>query len=53
MEERANVAPEVELTIENWDALFGEDGRVVTPIGEVKMGENQFTKLMRQGREGK
>ena len=53
MEERANVAPEVELTIENWDAQFGEDGRVVTPIGEVKMGENQFTKLMRQGREGK
>lgn len=53
MEERANVAPEMELTIENWDAQFGEDGRVVTPIGEVKMGENQFTKLMRQGREGK
>ena len=53
MEERANVAPEVELTIENWDAQFGEDGRVVTPIGEVKMDENQFTKLMRQGREGK
>lgn len=53
MEERANVAPELELTIENWDAQFGEDGRVVTPIGEVKMGENQFTKLMRQGREGK
>ena len=53
MEERANVAPEVELTIENWDAQFGEDGRVVTPIGEVKKGENQFTKLMRQGREGK
>ena len=53
MEEHAEVAPEVELTIENWDALFGEDGRVNTPIGEVKMGENQFTKLMRQGRNGK
>jgi hypothetical protein len=53
MEERANVAPEIELTIENWDAQFGEDGRVSTPIGEVKMGEHQFTKLMRQGREGK
>ena len=52
MEERAEVAPEIELTIENWDAQFG-DGRVNTPIGEVKMGENQFTKLMRQGREGK
>ena len=53
MEERVNVAPEMELTIENLDAQFGEDGRVVTPIGEVKMGENQFAKLMRQGREGK
>ena len=53
MEEHAEVAPEVELTIENWDALFGEDGRVNTPIGEVKMGENQFAKLMRKGRNGK
>ena len=53
MENRAAEAPEVELTIENWDALFGEDGIVNTPIGEVKMGENQFTKLMRKGREGK
>ena len=53
MEERAEVAPEIELTIENWDAQFGEDGYVSTPIGEVKMGENQFTKLMRQGRESK
>ncbi len=53
MEENANTAPDVELTIENWDALFGEEGKVITPIGEVKMGENQFTKLMRQGRDGK
>jgi predicted RNA methylase len=53
MEEKAIVAPEMELTIENWDAQFGEDGIVSTPIGNVKMGENQFTKLMRQGRNGK
>ncbi len=53
MEERAEIAPDVELTIENWDALFGEEGKVITPIGVVKMGENQFTKLMRQGRDGK
>lgn len=53
MEQTAEVAPEIELTIENWDSLFGEDGIVSTPIGEVKMGENQFTKLMRQGRDGK
>ena len=53
MEENAEVAPEVELTINNWDKLFGEDGKCETPIGEVKMGENQFTKLMRKGRNGK
>ena len=53
MEEHAEVAPEMELTIENWDAEFGENGIVQTPVGKVKMGENQFTKLMRQGRSGK
>lgn len=53
LEESAEVAPLLDLTIENWDAEFGEDGIVNTPIGEVKMGENQFTKLMRQGRNGK
>lgn len=53
MEERAEIAPEMDLTIENWDAEFGEDGIVNTPIGEVKMGENQFVKLMRKGRNGK
>lgn len=53
MELNADIAPEIELTIENWDSLFGADGIVKTPIGDVKMGENQFTKLMRQGRNGK
>lgn len=53
MESVAEVAQEIELTIENWDSEFGEDGIVETPIGKVKMGENQFTKLMRQGRNTK
>ena len=53
MEMNASIAPEIKLTIENWDALFGERGTISTPIGEVKMGENQFAKLMRQGRDGK
>ena len=52
MEERAEIAQDVALTIENWDKLFA-GGKVYTPLGEVKMGENQFTKLMRQGRNGK
>lgn len=53
MEERAEVAPQIELTIENWDALFDEGTQIPTPVGDVKMGENQFAKLMRQGRNGK
>ena len=53
MEDHAEVAPEIDLTIENWDAQFGENGIVPTPIGDVRMGENQFAKLMRQGRNGK
>ena len=53
MELGAEIAPEIDLTIENWDALFGKEGIVSTPIGNVKMGENQFTKLMRQGRNSK
>lgn len=52
MEDNADTAPDVDLTIENWNAQFGA-GTVNTPIGEVKMGENQFAKLMRKGRNGK
>lgn len=47
------VAPELELTAENWYAEFGEDGMVHTPIGDAHMGENQFLKMMRDGRKSK
>lgn len=50
MEASAEVAPTVELTPENWLAQFGEDGMVDTPIGVVKMGENQFIKMYSRGR---
>ena len=40
MEDHAEVAPEIDLTIENWDAQFGENGIVPTPIGDVKMGRD-------------
>lgn len=53
MENRAEPAPELELTPENWTAEFGEDGMVDTPIGKVKMGENQYLKLAQKGRNGK
>ena len=51
MEAAAEPAPELELTPENWMAQFGEEGKVQTPIGEVKMGENQYLKLLKTGRE--
>ncbi len=53
MEKRAEPARELELTPENWAAEFGDDGKVQTPLGEVKMGENQYLKLAQLGRRGK
>lgn len=53
MESTAEAAPALTLTPENWISEFGEDGKVETPIEEVKMGENQYFKMARQGREGK
>ena len=51
--ENPEVVPVLELTAENWDAEFGEDGVVHTPIGDAHMGENQFLKMMREGRKNK
>lgn len=50
MESSAETAPELELTPDNWVVEFGEDGIVSTPIGDVKMGENQVAKLFEKGR---
>lgn len=52
MEHNAPAAQLMPLTVENWDNQF-PDGKVATPIGEVKMGEHQFLKLMREGRNSK
>jgi hypothetical protein len=51
MEESATDAPQLELTPENWEAEFGEDGRVETPVGQVKMGDNQYRKIIKNGRQ--
>ncbi len=53
MEANTEVATEIELTPDNWIALFGEDGTIGTPVGNVKMGENQYFKMAQQGRNGK
>ena len=53
MRDVAETATDIELTTENWLEQFGENGIVITPIGSVKMGENQYFKLAQQGRNGK
>lgn len=40
---------EVELNRENWNRFF-PNGSVETPIGTVKLGENQFNKLQKEDR---
>ena len=51
MEANAEEAPEVELTPENWTEQFGEKGETNTPIGTVKMGENQLAKMFLRKRD--
>lgn len=53
MKANAEVAPQLELTPENWAAEFGANGVVATPIGEVKMGDGQYQKMQQQGRSTK
>lgn len=45
MEDNAEAMPVIELTPDNWVAEFGGNGTVSTPIGDVKMGDNQLAKL--------
>ncbi|MBV6342703.1 hypothetical protein [Candidatus Magnetobacterium casense] len=40
----------LELTPENWRQEFGDSLTVDTPIGRVKMGENQYAKLLAKNR---
>lgn len=50
MERNAEQKPDLELNPQNWFEQFGEDGVVSTPLGQVKMGENQIAKLFEKGR---
>lgn len=47
-----NAEPEriLEHTEDNWLQDFGKDGRVNTPIGSIKLGENQYKKAGREDR---
>lgn len=50
MREQAEVDPMVELTPTTWNERFGESGFINTPLGNVKMGENQIAKFFAKGR---
>ena len=45
MENEAEASTEKELTAETWNETFDENNSIETPIGRVKMGENQITKF--------
>jgi site-specific DNA-cytosine methylase len=40
----------LEHTEENWQKEFGKNSRVTTPIGSIKLGENQYKKAGRNDR---
>lgn len=50
MEDNAERERVLEHTEENWLKEFGKDGRVSTPIGSIKLGENQYKKAGREDR---
>ena len=50
MEANAVEQPVIELNPSNWEQQFGIDGKVSTPVGKVKMGDNQIAKLFEKGR---
>lgn len=52
MEQNAEVMQNLELNYDNWLSEFGRDGIVDTPIGSVKMGDNQFLKMSSKERQG-
>lgn len=51
MEKQASSYSEIPLTPENWIRQFGEDGRIVTLIGDTKLGENQLAKMFLKKRD--
>jgi putative uncharacterized protein (fragment) len=52
MEQNAEAMQNLELNYDNWLSEFGRDGIVDTPIGSVKMGDNQFLKMSSKERQG-
>jgi len=53
MESGAEEERILEHTEENWLSEFGKEGKVNTPIGEIKMGDSQYPKAGRKDRIGR
>lgn len=50
MEDNAVEDPNIPLTPQTWLETFGINNSIETPIGRVKMGENQYAKLQEKNR---
>ena len=50
MEHFAVEDPVISLTPESWISTFGINNSIETPLGRVKMGENQYEKLVEKNR---
>jgi hypothetical protein len=50
LEKNASLFRHIEPTRLAWDEDFGPSKTVATPVGDVKIGENQFDKLLAKGR---
>ena len=49
MEANAVPMPQLKLTQQAWGEQFGDDGKVTTPVGSVKVGANQMAKIFFEG----
>ena len=50
MEAQAVADPEISLTQDAWVQTFGLNNSMLTPVGNVKMGEHQYQKLVDKNR---
>lgn len=50
METDAETSTEKDLTAETWAETFDENNSIETPLGRVKMGDNQLAKFFNKNR---
>lgn len=50
MEDSADISTEKTLTADTWNETFDENNSIETPMGRVKMGDNQIAKFFNKNR---